>query len=150
MIGTIAWHGHHENKCPMEYLLEGIKARRQDILAYKSHEEWRLRLRLLQEVQGTVPDAILQGVAACDRAQADVAQAATTLADCVLAQTQDARDQAYAACTQAIAVRNQAYAAFRQTLVDNLPAILELHAQECPDCPWDGQTIFPVKKELQS
>ena len=28
---------------------------------------------------------------------------------------------------------------------DALPSILALHAQECPDCPWDGQTIFPGK-----
>ena len=24
-----------------------------------------------------------------------------------------------------------------------MPDILALHAAECPDCPWDGKTIFP-------
>ena len=23
------------------------------------------------------------------------------------------------------------------------PKVLALHAKECPDCPWDGRTIFP-------
>ena len=33
-----------------------------------------------------------------------------------------------------------------QVVQDNLPAILALHAQECPDCPWDGDSIFPKKE----
>ena len=26
-------------------------------------------------------------------------------------------------------------------------AINTLHAKECPDCPWDGETIFPKRSE---
>jgi len=25
----------------------------------------------------------------------------------------------------------------------HMPELLALHAQECKDCPWDGETIFP-------
>jgi len=26
------------------------------------------------------------------------------------------------------------------------PSVLKLHAKECPNCPWDGFTIFPEAK----
>ena len=29
---------------------------------------------------------------------------------------------------------------------NNYRAILALHEKECPDCPWDGETIFPKQK----
>ena len=27
--------------------------------------------------------------------------------------------------------------------------ILALHAKECPNCPWDGETIFPKPKDVK-
>lgn len=44
--------------------------------------------------------------------------------------------EAWAACDQAWAARDHALQA-------NQAAINALHAKECPDCPWDGKTIFP-------
>ncbi len=35
-----------------------------------------------------------------------------------------------------------ARAALDTAIRDNMPALLALHAQECPNCPWDGKTIF--------
>jgi hypothetical protein len=38
---------------------------------------------------------------------------------------------------------DKALAAYYKALEPYLPAINALHAVECPDCPWDGETIFP-------
>jgi len=27
------------------------------------------------------------------------------------------------------------------------PQMVELHKELCPDCPWDGETIFPQEKK---
>lgn len=48
--------------------------------------------------------------------------AAWEKADATWEQTRAAREQAYAACS---------------------PELEALHKRECPDCPWDGETIFP-------
>ena len=88
------------------------------IKAAKSEVE--LRLHLFQPVKGELPAVVVESQAAYDKARAayDKARAAYL--------------KAQAACDEAIP--------------DNMPAILELHAQECPDCPWDGMTIFPEAK----
>ena len=50
---------------------------------------------------------------------------------------------------QAYNKARRAYYKARQTytkaLNNSMPAIEELHKIECPDCPWDGKTIFPVR-----
>lgn len=43
----------------------------------------------------------------------------------------------------AVADWEKARADWGKAQQENMPAILALHAQECPDCPWDGQSIFP-------
>ena len=35
------------------------------------------------------------------------------------------------------------WAAYDKALSQHKDEIEALHAKECPDCPWDGQTIFP-------
>jgi len=39
--------------------------------------------------------------------------------------------------------RDKAWRALDKALKKNMPAIMALHAFECPDCPWNGRTIFP-------
>ena len=36
--------------------------------------------------------------------------------------------------------------AYEQAYQKHLPAIKALHAKECPNCPWDGKSIFPLGK----
>lgn len=33
---------------------------------------------------------------------------------------------------------------YNEALRKHMPEIEKLHAKECPNCPWDGKTIFPV------
>ena len=33
-------------------------------------------------------------------------------------------------------------AAYKKALRECMPQIKKLHAKECPNCPWDGRTIF--------
>ena len=47
-----------------------------------------------------------------------------------------------------LATYGEAWEVFVKARETSMPAILTLHAQECPGCPWDGQTIFPNKKEV--
>ncbi|MBI2676519.1 MAG: hypothetical protein HYX21_00995 [Candidatus Yanofskybacteria bacterium] len=40
-------------------------------------------------------------------------------------------------------VFNEAHRAYDKVLNKNMPAIEALHRIECPNCPWNGHTIFP-------
>ena len=51
--------------------------------------------------------------------------------------------KARAAYNKAGADVDKALAALDKAIADNLPAIMALHEKECPNCPWDGKTIFP-------
>ena len=42
----------------------------------------------------------------------------------------------------------KAAAKWHKALVVHWPAIERLHAKECPNCPFDGKTIFPNKEKL--
>src|SRR3990167_7800784 len=48
---------------------------------------------------------------------------------------------------EAVVKAHQAYVearqAFDEVLEDNTAKIEALHAKECPNCPWNGHTIFP-------
>jgi hypothetical protein len=52
-----------------------------------------------------------------------------------------ARAEYHAARAKYHAARAKYQAAYR----DNLAAIKALHKTECPDCPWNGETIFTRK-----
>ena len=41
---------------------------------------------------------------------------------------------------QACAAWQQAYAAWEQAYATLLPILEKLHAEQCPDCPWDGHS----------
>ena len=55
--------------------------------------------------------------------------------------------EADAVRVKADAAWDEAYAAWDEAVKDNLPAIEALHRKECPNCPWDGKSIFPKKEE---
>src|SRR3989304_4153186 len=115
------WHIHHE------VLLEwsdDIQERIDFIQAEKPKHEVEIRLRLLKPVQGALPPKLVKAGDARDKAYDANAKA------------RDAYDKARAAYVKAKAAYNKAYD-------ECLPQIEALHALECPDCPWNGTTIFP-------
>ena len=112
------WHIHHDK------LLEfsGNIDKRIEYIKYgKPTEEIELRLRLLKPVKGKLPDAVIKVWAACDKA--------------------------WAAYEKAEAVWEKAWAACDETIQKYQSKIEALHTLECPDCPWDGETIFPERKK---
>ena len=146
------WHIHHE------VLLEwsdDIQERIDFIQAEKPKHEVEIRLRLLKPVQGALPpklvkarDAYLAYDKAWDafgkdwdayvkaRAAFGKDWDAFVKASVAYAKAGDAFVKAKAAFVKAKAAYNKAYD-------ECLPQIEALHALECPDCPWNGTTIFP-------
>src|SRR3990170_2224375 len=51
--------------------------------------------------------------------------------------------KAKAAYAKARDAYDKAKAAYNKAYDECLPQIEALHALECPDCPWNGTTIFP-------
>ena len=45
------------------------------------------------------------------------------------------------------AVWEKVWAACDETIQKYQSKIEALHTLECPDCPWDGETIFPERKD---
>jgi tetratricopeptide (TPR) repeat protein len=146
-----AWHIHHDQL--VEPLTEPISKRRAYIKEYKPKHERPTRLRLLKVVRGKLPQPVLTAGAAYDKAWAayDKAWAAYHKAWAAYDKARAAYDKAWAACDKAGTACDKAGAAYDKALAAcdkagaaYAPAIEALHAQECPNCPWDGRTIFPA------
>jgi len=138
---TSAWHRGHASLIDPAV---GWADRIHDILTMKPKHERALRLRLFRPASPEASKAIAPAQAAYDKAIAS-AQAAY---DKAIASAQTAFDKAiapaWAAYDKAIAPARTAYdkaIAPARTAFDK--AIASAHLLECPDCPWDGQSIFP-------
>jgi len=108
------WHVHHEEL--MEYCYDYDE--RVDYICHrKPAHEVEPRLRLMHPVRGKLPEALIKARAAYDKG--------------------------WAAYDKAQAAWDKARAAWENALREHKPEIEALHAQECPNCPWDGETIFP-------
>ncbi len=125
------WHYHHDHL--LSYLADPaqLDRRRQEILTQKPPVEHALRLRLLQPVRGLLPPRLAQAGEA-------------------YAQAREAYAQAWEAYVQAWEAYVQAEEAYVQAWKACMPALDALHAVECPNCPWDGRTIFPRAKSSDS
>ena len=123
-----AWHVHHD--ILIEPLTEPIESRREYIRMHKPLSGQPLRLRLLKPVVGKLPDALLKAGAVYDKAGA------------VYGKARAVYDKAKVAYGKADVVYGKASVAYDKAWADTAPEIEALHRQECPDCPWDGNTIF--------
>ena len=139
------WHIHHE------VLLEwsdDIQERIDYIKAHKPPHEVETRLRLLKPVQGALPPKLVKAGDARDKAKAAYDKAwdafgkdwdAYVKARAAFGKDWDALDKADAAYL----AYDKAWDAYDKAYDECLPQIEALHILECPDCPWDGTTIFP-------
>src|SRR3989304_4644257 len=158
------WHIHHK-----DFLLEwsdDIQERIDFIQAEKPKHEVEIRLRLLKPVQGALPPKLVKAGDARDKAYDANAKArdaydkardayvkagdAHVKAGAAFGKAWDAfvkASVAYAkagdAFVKAKAAFVKAKAAYNKAYDECLPQIEALHALECPDCPWNGTTIFP-------
>ena len=122
------WHIHHE------VLLEpsdDIGERREYIKNNKPVEEIPIRLHLLKEVKGRLPEAYDEAYRAYDEAYRAYYEASK------------AYDEASKAYYEASKAYDEAYRAYYEACRACKLEIEALHELECPNCPWDGKTIFP-------
>jgi hypothetical protein len=120
------WHLHHDRL--IEWT-DDIDKRWDYVVREKCEEELEIRLRLMRPVIGPLP-------AKLDAARAKW-NAARAKWNAAFAKLDAARAKWNAACDKLDAARAKWNAD---------PAIIALHAVECPGCPWDGETIFPEAK----
>lgn len=119
MTSGLYWHCHHDVLLELAYDYE---ERVKYITEQKPADERELRLRLFQPVHGVLPEI--------DKARADYDKADADY------------DKADADLNKARADYDKARADLNKARADHKHEIEELHKQECPDCPWDGYTIF--------
>lgn len=128
------WHIHHDI---LVELSDNIEERIEFIKRSKSPEEIPLRLKLLKAVKGKLPKEIIEACVTYDRAGIAYNKA------------RDAYNEIWMICKEARVAYDKAEIAYDKARVayyevlNNHRAEIEaLHAAECPNCPWDGKTIF--------
>ena len=126
---SFAWHIHHN--ILVEPLVEPIEIRQEYICSHKPSYEVERRLRLLRPVVGDLPQEVEDAaVALTDARTAYITDVANNVA-----QGGDAWDTWEA--------WDEAQASYKEVLRQHQSEIEALHTVECPNCPWDGHTIFP-------
>ena len=130
-VGQFAWHVHHDRL--VEVLTESIEARQEYIRDAKPEDEIATRLRLLKPVVGELPAAVI-----------DAGRAVTeTWGAYIEARRADVKGRVYVEAMRAYAKARMAYGQVLRTHASEPNSELNtLHAQECPDCPWDGRSIL--------
>ena len=99
----------------------------------RSLNEQLVHLRLFKPVKGRLPNEVIETGQAYGKAE----QAYNDRARQASYKTWQAYDRARWKAWY------EAWKAYENTLNDNKAAIEKLHSIECPNCPWDGNTIFP-------
>ena len=150
-VGAMAWHCHHEQLA--EPLTQPAEARIAYILSDKPIEEQALRLHLFRPIHDAAVeaawvtyDAATKAARATHNAAIDAAwvtrNAAIKAAQVTYnAALEAAHQAAYNAALEAAQVTYNAALEAAQAAYN--AALEAAHQAECPDCPWDGRTIFP-------
>jgi len=155
------WHCHHD--ILLEYC-HSYDERKRFIVEKKPENEIETRLRLFKPVMGKLPKIVVDTAmtydkerTACEKARDAYGKARDAYDKAAYGKAGTAYEEAWAAHEKAWAAaahekawaawaaHEKAWAAYEKAIEDNLPALLELHKKECPDCPWQNNTIFPNK-----
>jgi len=116
-----AFHVHHD---VLMEICTNYKERVEYIKEHKPRGEQEIRLRLFQLISpARLPRPLAKALEACDK-------------------TREACDKAWEAYAKAGEAYDKAREACDKALEAYKPQINELHKELCPDCPWDGETIF--------
>ena len=120
-----AFHVHHT--ILFEFCIN-LKERQDYIKANKPRRQIPIRLHLLKIIpQRYLPEQLIEAGDAYNEAWE------------VYNEAEKARNEAWKAFYKAEKAYYEAKKACK-------PAMIELHDKLCPDCPWDGNTIFPEKE----
>ena len=136
------WHVHHD---VLFEFCHNYGERASYIRGNKAESEQAIRLKLFQPVKGELPEEVVKARRAYNQARQAYNQAWQAYDQVWRAreQARQAYDQAWQAYDQAWRAREQARQAYDKAVANNIEAIKKLHSIECPNCPWDGHTIFP-------
>jgi len=138
------WHHDHD---ALASWCQSYEARVQHIRARKPQEEHELRLRLFQPVREPpaqlvwicqLYDQVSQLVDELDRTTREVAREGLSVPLYVLDDLGSVREAALQTYMQVAAARNLDL--WEWVKSDQAQA---LHQLECPECPWNGYSIFP-------
>lgn len=126
----LAFHCHHN--VLVEYVYD-YDERVEFIKANKPEGERKLRLRLFR----LIPNGLIPGKRgglwkACDEARKACSEARKACYE-----ARKACDEAWKACSEAEKAYYQKYGS----------QLEELHSKLCPNCPWNGKTIFRKEEE---
>ena len=123
MASGLYWHVHHDVLWEWCTDYDGRVAY---IKANKPAEEVETRLRLMQPVRDP-PGRLAKAGAEYIKARAEYYKAGVE-------------------CDKARAEYVKARAEYDKATAECAAEMKALHRTECPDCPWDGKTIFPEVK----
>ena len=124
----IAFHFHHDI---LAEWCSGYNRRVEEIKQFKPKMEQSLRLRVFR----LIPNDRLPSKLKTAYEIYDKAEEAHIRAWEIYVKAQEARDKAGEARDKAEEARDKAW----ETC---MPQLERLHGELCPDCPWNGQTIF--------
>lgn len=130
------WHVHHKRLVEWCY---DYYERVRHIRTQKDSRERPLRLRLLRPVQN-MPKSILRAHRALIRADQAHDRANDRFWRISSPQRERALDRAKERLSKAEKVFELAFNVDKRV-------IERLHKNQCPNCPWDGDTIFPKPKK---
>ena len=120
-VSGMAFHVHHN--ILVEHCYD-CNERIDFIKKHKPSDEQELRLKLFKMLpESKLPERVAKAWAEYDKARAE-------------------NDKAWAEY-------HKTMAEYGKAILDNCAYLEQLHKELCPDCPWDGYTIFQ-KKEVKN
>ena len=150
-IAGWAMHCHHDTLFEWVWDYEG---RVEIIKTEKPEKEQELRLRLFKMLpKSKMPG---RGTRLWDAQEkthtaANKALDAYRKARAAFSEVGAASNKAWNACTKALPIYDKAWDAYCEARAAYFhkyeKQLLALHKELCPNCPWDGRTIFPARKE---
>ena len=141
-----AFHVHHDSL--VEWCYDYAK-RIAFIEANKPAKEQELRLKLFRMIPtDRLPPKLISAREDCDKAleALDKAWEALDKAGEARDKAREDYDKARKALNKAWEALDKARGAYYKILTACMPELIKLHEELCPDCPWDGETIFSEKK----
>ena len=165
-VGEYWWHVHHGDGLLFESLAEPAVNRREFVRKHKPRKEVETRLQLFQPVRGDLrpPEDWMKNDVKRSEANEKFKEAAAKRqeADAEWCEADAKWKEADAKWKEACAKWNEACAKWKEADAEWREADVKwkvadakwkasadwarveaLHREECPDCPWNGETIFP-------
>jgi len=148
------FYWHMNPRALMEQCYDYTKRRAEMLSSRSLDENTREHLRLFKRVKSELPETVMRAQQVIDAAQQASREACQAYDEMRRIRDEDrsrtyqtdldqACDKAFHTLQEARLVYERARQTYINTLLTNKTAIEELHQQECPNCPWDGETIFP-------